>query len=68
MMTAETKLRTLVDNAQDFKKACDIKVTNENVASQIERAIEYGKTLKADIDFILKYMETVKALMKLGER
>lgn len=67
-MTAETKLRTLVDNAQDFKKACDIKVTNENVASQIERAIEYGKTLKADIDFILKYMETVKALMKLGER
>lgn len=64
MTTAAMKLKTLVDNAQDFKDACDIKITGEDITARMDKAIVYGETLKGDIDLIIGHMMSVKTLLR----
>ncbi len=63
-VSIQEKLRTLCDNAGDFRNACSISVTDDNISKQLEKALEYGEKLQCDITDIICHLEQIRARME----
>ncbi len=60
MITIEAKLKSLVDNARDFKDACEISVSTVDLPDRVGLALEYGEKLQADLADIMIHMVDIK--------
>ena len=59
-----TILNSLVDNAGDFKRVCEIKITSETLLDDLDKALEYGLKLQEGIETIMSDLRFLKVKME----